>query len=455
MNFLNFKTLSFFIIAAVFSNFAAADVFNALYRNCDWILRPGGLNRAIQIEKESTPWLVKLGNPDKHDLHIEQTVHYGQCLVLDRQEERGRAVLDRLIQDGNIPSAVFLIKWMEGRVNFDHPEEIQQLIDEYLRLNKTVDSMREYARSMNFPMRLANTYYWLSTTHMPPRVQQIFAHQDMNFDFDFYDIPEIYVRAYFKIPELYLIKFVLELDLEESRFIAGNPPNFYEMFADSASLHSVKSHAEACIRENDTPYFRGKLAFFRDKYLPGCHLLRDTAEALIPLAWQRRRHLRNADCANNLQDCAEYQNLRNQMDMIIQLAFKEPELYLAKFSMDLELEESWYRSGNTQNFYEMFAASVSLHSMKSYATACISANETSFFQQRLAFFGDKYLPFCYLLKDTAEALIPLVEQRRRHLRNPNCANNLQDCAEYQDVRNQMDGIIQSAREDLSKISPQI
>ena len=318
MKFLNFKTLSFFIIAAVFSNFAAADVFNALYRNCDRILRPGGLEEAIQMEEDETHWFWKLGgDPAKFDLHFEQNVHYGQCLVLDGQEERGRAVLDRLIQDDNIPSAVFLTKWTESHANFDHPEEIQEVIDEYLRLSATVDSMREYSQGMNFQKRLSNSTTLIVTMHIPSRMQQIFAYPGMNFDF--YDMPEIYVRAYFKIPELYLLKFTQELDLEESQFIAGNIQDFDEIFA-SASLYSVKSHAEDCISVNETSFFRQRLSFFRDKYLPGCHLLKDTAEALIPLTSERRRHLRNADCANNLRDCAEYQNVRNQMDGIIQSA---------------------------------------------------------------------------------------------------------------------------------------
>ena len=306
MNFLKIVILTMAMGFGLSSFGENRGIFDVPFYACDKILDEG-----IDKRKISRMW------SEYSHLSISDFAAYGQCLVYDGQIEKGMNLLDRLIDNGNISSAIFVARWQEARANFDHPEGIQEMISAHLRVFTVFDMLIRYDPASLLTMALM-AIHMLYHGNLIPQLQQslgspagVINLADKSGGFLLY-------KSFHQTPELYFLKFTQELDLEEAGGLADLAPDRVggdERKGATDSLYNMKNYAEKCI--DNMAYLEGWLGFASIGISVACHLFKDTAEALLPLEAERNRILSDV-CASG--DCSEYQSLRLKMDEIISSA---------------------------------------------------------------------------------------------------------------------------------------
>ncbi len=152
----------------------------------------------------------------------------------------------------------------------------------------------------------------------------------INFDPDFpqrYTILEIAeqmeLTAYYRVPLLYNSKFIQGANGSENSYLLRSPSytgdrdlNTYPEYSPYTidSLQKTIRHASRCLALPKKSHFQA------DKYaktVSACQVLKDRATALLPLEQKRLTLLAQESCHQDLPQCAEHEEVANEMVSII------------------------------------------------------------------------------------------------------------------------------------------
>ncbi len=225
--------------------------------------------------------------------NVNAEIHYAICQVLEGDREEGlRRLYHVTDQQNNVFAAYFLAEYIEYGGDFKLPidrEKIDEAIQAYFRVLFLID---------------LTPYY--------PRDYELYEYEG-----------QIELQSHYRVPWLYFEKFILgALGLYREHLY--NAPSYkgskdfstYPRYSRHTldSLEKTIEHANRCIALPKKRYFRQP---YYDDHQNACRLLKEAAEALLPLEEKRLKVLAVKSCNKDIRKCQKHKEMFNTMEPIV------------------------------------------------------------------------------------------------------------------------------------------
>ncbi len=233
-------------------------------------------------------------------------MNYAHCLIFNGGKEKALAFIQDLDNQGYIPGAFYMAKYIQHQWNYgtrDY-EQLNETIVAYLRVISLIEGTFDYPRfnGQNFDTVLL----WHEQTD------------------------QMELNSHYQVPMTYFDKFgsgaegIYNLYLMQSPNYNGernlNTYPTYNLYTED-SLEKTIEHANRCLSLPMKDYFIEELYRF---YQSACQVLKDSAQALLPLEGERLSLLNKRSCRDALPDCQEYNDLlEEEIIPIIKKAYDE------------------------------------------------------------------------------------------------------------------------------------
>ncbi len=223
--------------------------------------------------------------------YLPDVMGYARCLIFNGDKEKALAFIQQLDRQGYIPGVFYMAKYIQHRWNYgtrDY-ERLNETIVAYLRVISLIEGTYDYPRfnGQNFDTVLL----W----HERKDQMELSSH---------YRVPMTYFHKFKKgaagIYNLYLMQssnYSGERDL--------NTYPAYNLYTED-SLEKTIEHANRCLSLPMKDYFIEEAYRF---YQSACQVLKDSAQALLPLEGERLSLLNKRSCRSALPNCQEYDEL--------------------------------------------------------------------------------------------------------------------------------------------------
>ena len=217
--------------------------------------------------------------------NINAEINYAICQVLIGDREEGLRRLYHVTEKhNNVFSAYFLAEYIEYGGDFKMPidgDKIDEAIDAYFRVLFLIDLTPYYPRGYE------------------------------RYEYD----GQMELQSHYRVPYLYMQKFAVgagglyrEHLLNSPSYKGDRELNTYPKYSPYTldSLGKVIKHANRCIALPKKSYFRQP---HYDDHQEACRILKDTAEALLPLEEKRLNSLAVESCSDDVLKCQEHKKL--------------------------------------------------------------------------------------------------------------------------------------------------
>ena len=216
---------------------------------------------------------------------------YGLCLILKGEKEKGLYILNHIVdQDSNQVGIAFtLADYIRSGGEFTglDKEKIDEAISAYQRVLFLIDLSPSYPRNGN---------------EYSENVQQM------------------ELRTNYMASLLYLKRFQFGFNGTLNKYLASSPSydgdksklDFYPKYSPHTmdSLHKLKRQALMCASLPEKWYFKNETY---KKITAACQVLKEIAEAILPLEEKRLTYLSKESCHRDLYKCSEYNKVADEL----------------------------------------------------------------------------------------------------------------------------------------------
>ncbi len=219
---------------------------------------------------------------------------YAICLIAKGEDDKGLSILYHVADFHQFVSAAHLIaKYIASDGKFksgNATEKVNEAITAYFRVLTLINLDPDFPRRRYIAIEMES---------------------------------QMELTAYYRVPLLYDSKFVQGFNGSENSYLLRSPsytgdrdlsvyPEYSPYTIDS--LQKIIRHASRCLALPKKPHFQA------DKYaktLSACQVLKDNAQALLPLEQKRLTLLAQESCHQDLPQCVEYEELANEMASLV------------------------------------------------------------------------------------------------------------------------------------------
>ena len=225
----------------------------------------------------------RLHKTDPENIGLE--INYAICLVLKGDRQDGLSRLHHITKKHNdVFSAYFLAEYIEYGGDFKMPidgEKINESIEAYF-----------------------NVLFLIDITPYYPRGYELYEYDG-----------QMELQSHYRVPYLYMQKFAVgagglyrEHLLNSPSYTGNRDLKTYPKYSPHTldSLEKTIEHANRCIALPKKSYFRQP---HYDDHHDACQLLKDTAEALLPLEEKRLNSLAFKSCSKDILKCKDHKDL--------------------------------------------------------------------------------------------------------------------------------------------------
>ncbi|MCY4501612.1 MAG: hypothetical protein OXE57_08640 [Alphaproteobacteria bacterium] len=217
--------------------------------------------------------------------NVNYEINYAICQVLIGDREEGLSRLYHVTdQQNNVFAAYFLAEYIEYGGDFELPidgDKVDEAIDAYFRVLFLID---------------LTPYY--------PRGYELYEYEG-----------QMELQSHYRVPWLYMQRFAAgafglyrEHLLNSPGYEGDRDLKTYPKYSRHTldSLEKVIEHGNRCIALPKKRYFRQP---HYDDHQKACRILKDTAEALLPLEEKRLNVLATKSCSDDVLECQEHKKL--------------------------------------------------------------------------------------------------------------------------------------------------
>ena len=268
----SFKVILITLFLLAFSSLVLADTYSRGIHSC------GSFRRAkFLLEKE----------PD----NLSYQRRYGLCLILKGEDEKGLYMLNHIVEkDPNrVYVAYILADYMKTRGQFKglDKEKIDEATSAYQRVLFLIDLSPSYPKNGN---------------EIPENIIQM------------------ELRSNYMASLLYLKRFQYGFNGTVNKYLASSPSYdgdksklvFYPKYNPHTmdSLHKLIRQALMCASLPEKWYFDNERY---KEVTTACRILKEMAEALLPLEEKRLTYLSKESCHKDLPKCSEYDKVSDEL----------------------------------------------------------------------------------------------------------------------------------------------
>ncbi len=258
-----------------------------------------------------------------HPEHNATSMNYAHCLIFNGDKEKALAFIQQLDRQGYIPGVFYMAKYIQHQWNYGTRDydRLDEIIMAYLRAISLIEGTFDYPRfnGQNFDGALL----WYEQTDS----MELNSH---------YQVPMTYFHKFTQgaigIYNLYL--------MQSPNYSGGRDLNTYPTYNlyTEDSLEKTIEHANRCLSLPMKIYFIEEVYRF---YQSACQVLKDSAQALLPLEGERLSLLNKRSCRSALPNCQEYNDLADrEMIPIIDKVFDELDVIFDELNRFLEEKEA-------------------------------------------------------------------------------------------------------------------
>ncbi len=251
------------------------------------------------------------------------SMNYAHCLIFNGDKEKALAFIQQLDNQGYIPGVFYMAKYIQHQWNYGTRDydRLDEIIMAYLRVISLIEGAYDYPQ-FNGP-RFDGALLWYEQTDQ----MELNSH---------YNVPMTYFHKFKKgaagIYNLYLMQssnYSGERDL--------NTYPTYNLYTED-SLEKTIEHANRCLSLPMKDYFIEEVYQF---YQSACQVLKDSAQALLPLERERLSLLNKRSCRDTLPNCQEYDELvKEKMFPIIGETHDELDIIFDELNRFLEKKDA-------------------------------------------------------------------------------------------------------------------
>ncbi len=226
-----------------------------------------------------------------HPEHNATSMNYAHCLIFNGDKEKALVFIQDLDNRGYIPGAFYMAKHIQTGGTFETRDydRLNETIVAYLRVISLIERAYDYPQfnGQNFDGALL----WYEQT------------DSMELS-SYYNVSVSYFNKFTKgangAHNLYL--------MQSPNYSGGRDLNTYPTYNlyTEDSLEKTIEHANRCLSLPMKDYFIEEVYRF---YQSACQVLKDSAQALLPLEGERLSFLNKRSCQGDLTNCEEYNDL--------------------------------------------------------------------------------------------------------------------------------------------------